>query len=96
MTWLRSPTGDCAYCAQPYSLHDSCTDACPGEVRSAAPGASGSVLNRERLIEAYRTAVELEPQKERKHLALMRMHELLGQRPRAFVEQMERSRGIER
>jgi hypothetical protein len=70
MTWLRSPTGDCTYCNQPYSLHDSCTDACPGEVRSAAPGASPSVLDRERLIELYREIVSLEPDKERKRNAM--------------------------
>lgn len=49
---------------------------------------------RERLIEAYRVAVELEPQRERKLLALIRMQELIGGRSSQQVARMERERGI--
>lgn len=51
---------------------------------------------RERLIEAYRVAVELEPQRERKHLALIRMQELIGGRSAQQVARMERTKGLMR
>lgn len=66
MTYLRAPSGDCAYCGQPYVLHDACTDACPGE-QVSRPVASD---DREKLIGLYRQLVALETDRERKRNAM--------------------------
>jgi len=49
---------------------------------------------RERLIEAWRVTLELDPDADVKHIAAGRMRDLIAQRPAQQVEQMERSRGL--
>ena len=45
---------------------------------------------RERLIEAYRVALTLEPRHDYQSAAVQRMRELIGERSPQEVEQMER------
>lgn len=49
---------------------------------------------RERLIEAYRVALELEPRHDFQAAAMQRMRELIGDRSPRRVAEMERERGL--
>lgn len=49
---------------------------------------------RERLIEAYRVLVELEPNQAMKRIAWGRMAALIGERSDAQVAKMEREKGL--
>lgn len=49
---------------------------------------------RERLIEAYRVALELEQRPDYKHAAVQRMRELIGERSLVQVREMEAIQGL--
>lgn len=50
--------------------------------------------DRERLIESFRTIVELAHEKEWKHIAELRMRELIAQRSPEQVREMEAVQGL--
>lgn len=50
--------------------------------------------DRERLIESFRTIVEVAREKEWKHIAELRMRELIAQRSPEKIREMEKSRGL--
>lgn len=56
--------------------------------------ASFSDCDRERLIEAYRACLELEPNQAMKRIAWGRMAALIGERSPEQVVKMERERGL--
>jgi len=49
---------------------------------------------REKLIEAWRVTLELDPDTDVKQIAAGRMRDLIAQRPDHQVERMERERGL--
>lgn len=49
---------------------------------------------RERLIEAFRIILEVATEREWKHLAELRMRELIGQRSPQQIERMEIAQGL--
>lgn len=51
-------------------------------------------LDRERLIESYRVALELEQRPDFKHAAVQRMRELIGERTPERVHAMEVEQGL--
>lgn len=51
-------------------------------------------LDRERLIESYRVALELEQRPDFKHAAVQRMRELIGEKSTEQITHMEKSRGL--
>lgn len=51
-------------------------------------------LDRERLIESFRTILEVAREKEWKRFAELRMRELIAQRSPEKIREMEESRGL--
>lgn len=49
---------------------------------------------REKLIDTWRSILEIEPEREMKDLAQMRMRKLISERSFQQIEQMERERGL--